>query len=76
MVGHAVPGVVGLQSLHRHLALLQQLTDALGASDAPTKTSSLSIDFTKGDNGWDLSDASQLSNLVFVGADLSGLGNL
>ena len=56
--------------------MLQQLTDALGASDAPTKTSSMSIDFTKGDDGWDLSDASQLSNLVFVGADLSGLGNL
>lgn len=56
--------------------LLQQLTDALGASDAPTKTSSMSIDFTKGDDGWDLSDASQLSNLVFVGADLSGLDNL
>lgn len=56
--------------------MLQQLTDALGASDAPTKTSSMSIDFTKGDDGWDLSDASQLSSLVFVGADLSGLGNL
>lgn len=56
--------------------MLQQLTNALGASDAPTKTSSMSIDFTKGDDGWDLSDASQLSNLVFVGADLSGLGNL
>ena len=56
--------------------MLQQLTDALGTSDAPTKTSSMSIDFTKGDDGWDLSDASQLSNLVFVGADLSGLGNL
>ena len=27
MVGHAVPCVVGLQNLHRHLALLQQLTD-------------------------------------------------
>ena len=27
MVGHSVPGVVGLQNLHRHLALLQQLTD-------------------------------------------------
>ena len=27
MVGHAVPGVVGLQNLHRHLAPLQQLTD-------------------------------------------------
>lgn len=56
--------------------MLQQLTDALGASDAPTKSSSMSIDFTKGDDGWDLSDASQLSSLVFVGADLSGLGNL
>ena len=30
MVGHAVPGVVGLQNLHRHLALLQQLTDEDG----------------------------------------------
>lgn len=27
MVGHAVPGVDGLQNLHRYLALLQQLTD-------------------------------------------------
>ena len=27
MVGHAVPGVVGLQNLHSHLALLQQLTN-------------------------------------------------
>ena len=27
MVGHAVPGVVGFQNLHRHLPLLQQLTD-------------------------------------------------
>ena len=27
MVGHAVPGVVGLQDLYGHLSLLQQLTD-------------------------------------------------
>ena len=27
MIGHSVPGVIGLQNLHRHLALLQQLTD-------------------------------------------------
>ena len=30
MVGHAVLGVVGLQNFHRHLALLQQLTDEDG----------------------------------------------
>ena len=27
MVGHAVPGIVGFQNLHRHLSLLQLLTD-------------------------------------------------
>ena len=27
MVGHAIPGVVGLQDLHGHLSLLQQFTD-------------------------------------------------
>ncbi len=56
--------------------MLKNLTDAIGASDAPTKTASMTIDLAKGDDGWDLSDASQLSNLVFVGADLSSLDNL
>lgn len=56
--------------------MLKNLTDAIGASGAPTKTASMTIDLAKGDDGWDLSDASQLSNLVFVGADLSSLDNL
>jgi len=30
MVSHAVPGVVGLQKLHRHLGLLQQLPMKMG----------------------------------------------
>lgn len=56
--------------------LLQQLVDALGADDAPTTSATVSIDFEKGDDGWEVADESQLSSLVFAGADLSALDNL
>ncbi len=56
--------------------LLQNLTDALGADDAPTRTGTMSIDLKKGDDGWELSDSSELATLVFAGADLSSLDNL
>ena len=36
----------------------------------------MSIDLKKGDDGWELSDSSQLATLVFAGADLSSLDNL
>ena len=33
MVGHTIPGIVGLQNLHGHLALLQQLSKPMTIDD-------------------------------------------